>query len=103
MSDKPEIRPTVVPAAILTLTQGDANEISSKCPYEAVPDHDNVLYVFPSALDAEAIQSRKAKVGVTHLVKNKESGQNEVKGEWEVTVPINQTVNKNVFYVDIKV
>lgn len=103
MSEKPAIRPTVVPAALLTLNQSDANQIASKCPYEAVEDHDNVIYVFPSALDAEAIQAKKAKVGVTHLVKNKETGANEVKGEWEVTVPINQTVHKNIFFVDIKV
>lgn len=102
MSDKNVLRPTVVPAAILTFTQSDANQMTSKCPYEVVEDHENVLYAFPGPLDAEMIKNRIGKIGVTHLVKNKETGANEIKGEWELTVPINQTVHKNIFYVDLK-
>jgi hypothetical protein len=37
-----------------------------------------------------------------HHTKDKTTGEEKVESEWSVPVPITQTVNKNIFQVDIK-
>lgn len=95
----PAVRPQIVVAAILTLTQADANELAARCPYEADPAGENLLYVFPAALDAAMIGARKATVMCAHYVKDHANGANQIKGEWKIEVPIQQTVHKNLFAV----
>lgn len=100
MSDTKVIRPNVIPAAILTLTQSDANEMASRCPYEVVDGAENVLYVYPTALNVDMINNRKAILFCSHYVKEKD-GESKVKGEWKIEAPITQTVHKNIFSVDL--
>ena len=97
MSETKEIRPTIVVAALLTITQSDANELSAKCPYQVVEGKENLIYVMPGALDAEMIKNKRGKVLCVHYVRDTETNANSIAGEWEVYVPITQTVNKNIF------
>lgn len=101
ISPKTEKRPNIICAPVLTFTQADANYVAGLCPYEYVDDKENILFVIPS-LTKETIEKRQGILFIVHHVKDKETGETKIAGEWQTTVPILQTANKNIFYCDIR-
>lgn len=101
MSENPVVRPPVVPAAILTFTQSDANQVAAMCPCDASEQDENVLYVHPLALDEKMVKEQMAKLVCSHYAKDKKTGESKVKAEWAIDVPIMRTVHKNVFAVNL--
>ena len=98
-TDKPK-RAEIICGPVLTFTQADANSVSERCPYQYVNDAKNTMLVLPMPLTAELINERKGILHVAHY-SQKEGEQIKLEGEWECAVPIGQTMNKNVFYVNI--
>jgi len=102
MSIETKVKPAqILCAPVLTFTQSDANIVANKCPCTLVDGKDNVLFVMP-ILEKEGIEKREGKLIVVHHTKDKTTGEEKVESEWSVPVPITQTVNKNIFQVDIK-
>jgi hypothetical protein len=88
-------------APVLTFTQSDANLVADKCPCTPIDGKGNILFVIP-VLDKEGIEKHMGKLIVVHHTKDNVTGEEKVESEWSVPVPITQTMNKNIFQVDIK-
>ena len=88
-------------APVLTFTQADANFAANKCPCTPIDGKGNILFVLPM-LDKEGIEKREGKLIVVHHTKDNTTAEEKVESEWTVHVPIKQTINKNIFEVDIK-
>jgi len=102
MSIETKVKPAqILCAPVLTFTQSDANIVANKCPCTPIEGKGNVLFVMP-LLDKEGIEKREGKLIVVHHTKDNVTGEEKVESEWSVPVPITQTINKNIFQVDIK-
>ena len=91
---------TVLCAPVLTFTQADADHVSGLCPIEHVDGKSNIVIVVP-ALSKEMITDRKGQLHIVHLTKDLVTDEEKVVGEWQISVPIDQTINKNIFYVKL--
>jgi len=102
MSIETKVKPAqILCAPVLTFTQSDANIVANKCPCTPIEGKGNVLFVMP-LLEKEGIEKREGKLIVVHHTKDNVTGEEKVESEWSVPVPITQTINKNIFQVDIK-
>lgn len=98
--DIPEKKISILCAPVLTFTQADADHVSGLCPIQYVDGKSNIVIVVP-ALSKEMINDRKGQLHIVHLIKDLVTDEEKVVGEWQISVPIDQTINKNIFYVKL--